>query len=35
MPIIGWLAGRRGGWIGPIDHWIAFGLLTFIGGKMI
>ena len=36
MPIIGWLAGRSvERWIGPIDHWIAFGLLTAIGGKMI
>ena len=29
MPIIGWLAGRSvERWIGPIDHWIAFGLLA-------
>jgi putative Mn2+ efflux pump MntP len=36
MPIVGWLAGRSiERWIGPIDHWIAFGLLTAIGGKMI
>jgi putative Mn2+ efflux pump MntP len=36
MPIIGWLAGltvQR--WIQEIDHWIAFGLLGAIGGKMI
>jgi len=36
MPLLGWLAGR---WIGPVieawDHWIAFVLLTAIGGKMI
>ncbi len=36
MPILGWLAGQAladsiAGW----DHWIAFGLLTAIGGKMI
>ena len=36
MPIIGWLAGRSvERWIGAVDHWIAFGLLTAIGGKMI
>ncbi len=36
MPIIGWLAGLSfSSWITPIDHWIAFGLLSFIGGKMI
>jgi putative Mn2+ efflux pump MntP len=36
MPIIGWLAGRTvSEYIEPVDHWIAFGLLTFIGGKMI
>jgi len=36
MPVIGWLAGmqiRR--WIAAFDHWIAFMLLAFIGGKMI
>jgi manganese efflux pump family protein len=36
MPILGWAAGiglRR--YIEPWDHWIAFGLLAFIGGKMI
>ncbi len=36
MPIIGWLAGSRlqpyiAGW----DHWLAFGLLTFVGLKAI
>ncbi len=36
MPVLGWLAGGtlihiiRG-----VDHWIAFGLLAFIGGRMI
>ena len=36
MPIIGWLAGFsfKTVIIG-IDHWIAFGLLTVIGTKMI
>ncbi|MCY7383310.1 MAG: manganese efflux pump MntP family protein [Microcoleus sp. CAN_BIN18] len=36
MPIIGWLIGLTfSSLITPIDHWIAFGLLSFIGGKMI
>ncbi|HET6494714.1 MAG TPA: manganese efflux pump MntP family protein [Thermoleophilia bacterium] len=36
MPILGWLAGLTvASWIAPIDHWIAFGLLAVIGGKMI
>lgn len=36
MPVLGWLAGLSvARWIGPVDHWIAFGLLAWIGGKMI
>jgi putative Mn2+ efflux pump MntP len=36
MPIIGWLAGfSLQTIIIGIDHWIAFGLLTVIGTKMI
>jgi putative Mn2+ efflux pump MntP len=36
MPVIGWLAGLSvAEWIAPVDHWIAFGLLAAIGGKMI
>lgn len=36
MPIIGWLAGMSlRDFITGIDHWIAFGLLTLIGCKMI
>ena len=36
MPVIGWLAGLTvAQWIAPVDHWIAFGLLAVIGGKMI
>lgn len=36
MPLIGWLAGRTViDYIEGIDHWLAFGLLAFIGGKMI
>jgi putative Mn2+ efflux pump MntP len=35
-PAIGWAAGRAAsGYIAAIDHWIAFGLLAVIGGKMI
>lgn len=36
MPVIGWLAGiGMKSFISGWDHWIAFGLLTFVGGKMI
>lgn len=36
MPVIGWLAGLGlKDIIMGIDHWIAFGLLGFIGVKMI
>ena len=36
MPLIGWLLGVKfTNSIKWIDHWIAFGLLGFIGGKMI
>jgi len=36
MPIIGWLACIRfRSYIENTDHWIAFGLLTFIGVKML
>jgi putative Mn2+ efflux pump MntP len=36
MPIIGWLAGLTvQQWIETYDHWVAFGLLAFVGGKMI
>ena len=36
MPLLGWLLIRGMiGWIQAVDHWIAFGLLAYIGGKMI
>lgn len=36
MPILGWLAGRTvQHLIAAYDHWIAFGLLAFVGGKML
>ncbi len=36
MPLFGWTAGRivyR--YIAQIDHWVAFGLLALVGGRMI
>jgi len=36
MPLIGWLLGKQfESLITPVDHWIAFVLLGYIGGKMI
>lgn len=36
MPLIGWAAGTQlAAFIAPVDHWIAFGLLAFVGGKML
>jgi len=36
MPIVGWSAGRSiAGYVGAYDHWIAFGLLGFVGAKML
>ena len=36
MPLIGWLAAREfKDYIINVDHWIAFVLLTLIGGNMI
>ncbi len=36
MPILGWLIGSRvAGLIAPVDHWIALGLLSFVGIRMI
>jgi len=36
MPVIGWFAGDRMlGLIQRFDHWVAFGLLALIGGRMI
>ena len=35
MPLIGWFLGKQfESYIVAVDHWIAFGLLAFIGGKM-
>ena len=36
MPLIGWILGNQfESYITSIDHWIAFALLAFIGGKMV
>ncbi len=36
MPFLGWLgASRFSHLIEQVDHWIAFGLLLFLGGKMV
>lgn len=36
MPLLGWLLGRQfEKYITSFDHWIAFILLAFIGGKML
>jgi putative Mn2+ efflux pump MntP len=36
MPVIGWLIGRNLVTIvADYDHWVAFVLLLFVGGKMI
>jgi putative Mn2+ efflux pump MntP len=36
MPVLGWFAGTTiVHYIAAYDHWIAFGLLAFVGGRMI
>ncbi|MBN2324132.1 MAG: manganese efflux pump [Spirochaetes bacterium] len=36
MPLLGWLAGGTlSDATATVDHWIIFGILLFIGGKMI
>ncbi len=36
MPLLGWLGGMTvAGLIGSYDHWLAFLLLGYVGGKMI
>jgi putative Mn2+ efflux pump MntP len=36
MPLLGWMCGvKLHRFISEIDHWIVFGLLFFIGSKMI
>ena len=36
MPVLGWIAGSSfRAYIQDFDHWVAFGLLLLVGGKMI
>src|SRR5689334_9420026 len=36
MPLLGWtLASAFRGTFEAVDHWIAFGLLSVLGGKML
>ncbi len=36
MPVLGWLAGAAlQVYVSAFDHWIAFGLLVLVGGKML
>lgn len=36
MPLIGWyLTSRFSSYIQAVDHWVAFAMLAFIGGKMV
>ena len=36
MPVLGWAAGRAvHRYIAAFDHWIAFGLLALVGGRMV
>ena len=36
MPVIGWFAGVKiAHLIAAVDHWVAFGLLLFVGGRMV
>ena len=36
MPLVGWLVGNSiQSLIEPVDHWIAFAILVFIGLKMV
>ena len=36
MPVLGWLCGAFvASYISSFDHWVAFGLLAFVGGRMV
>lgn len=36
MPVIGWLAGGQvAAYFGTYDHWVAFALLIYVGGRML
>ena len=36
MPVVGWALGMTvAPYIASVDHWVAFGLLALVGGRMI
>ena len=36
FPVLGWLGGVPiSQYLGGIDHWVAFGLLSFVGARMV
>jgi putative Mn2+ efflux pump MntP len=36
MPVLGWLAGKTiVNYVAGYDHWLAFGLLVFVSGRML
>jgi manganese efflux pump family protein len=36
MPVVGWALGTTvAPYIADVDHWVAFGLLSLVGGRMI
>ncbi len=36
MPLVGWAAGKAAhSYIEAFDHWVAFGLLAFVGARMM
>ena len=36
MPLAGWLCtAKLSSYVESVDHWVAFGLLSFLGGRMI
>lgn len=36
MPTVGWALGTQfARFVTPVDHWIAFALLAYVGGKML
>jgi len=36
MPVAGWAAGRQvAELVAPVDHWLAFGVLGYVGSKML
>ena len=36
MPVVGWVVGARvARYVGSVDHWVAFGILAYVGGRMV